>query len=153
MMATLRTMTAADLSTVHAIEQASHPTPWPMKGLQESLHSHHAYVLEQGDELLGFAFVQRILDEAHLLDIAIAPSRRGQGLGRELLRRLMDEVLVDDISIWFLEVRVSNQAAIALYQSLGYNELSIRRNYYEGATGKEDALLMACSTGMGQAVR
>lgn len=146
---TLRIMTAADLPAVHAIEQVSHPTPWPMKGLQESLLSHHAYVLEQGDELLGFAFVQRILDEAHLLDIAIAPPRRGQGLGRELLRRLMDEVMVDGICIWFLEVRVSNLAAITLYQSLGYNELSIRRNYYEGPAGKEDALLMACSTGMG----
>ena len=144
----LRAMTRADLFAVHAIEQVSHPTPWPMKGLQESLDSHHAYVLEAEGRLLGFAFVQRILDEAHLLDIAIDPALRGQGHGRELLRRLMDEVLVEGISIWFLEVRVSNAPAIALYQSLGYNELSIRRNYYKDAGGSEDALLMACSTGM-----
>lgn len=142
-------MTAHDLNAVFAIEQVSHPTPWPMKGLRESLESHAAFVLEQGGELLGFAFVQRILDEAHLLDIAVAPARRGQGLGRELLRRLMDEVLAEGVNIWFLEVRVSNRSAIALYQSLGYNELSIRRNYYEGPDGREDALLMACSTGMG----
>lgn len=144
----LRAMTRADLFAVHAIEQVSHPTPWPMKGLQESLDSHHAYVLEAEGRLLGFAFVQRILDEAHLLDIAIDPALRGQGHGRELLRRLMDEVLVEGISIWFLEVRVSNAPAIALYQSLGYNELSIRRNYYKDAGGSEDALLMACSTRM-----
>jgi len=117
--------------------------------LQESLQNHVAYVLEQDGAVIGFAFVQRILDEAHLLDIAIAPSHRGKGLGRELLRQLMDEVLVSGVTIWFLEVRVSNVTAISLYQSLGYNELSLRRNYYDGPDGKEDALLMACSTGMG----
>lgn len=145
----IRRMTPDDLPTVFAIEQASHPSPWPMKGLQESLQNHAAFVLERDAVIAGFAFVQRILDEAHLLDIAIAPSQRGQGLGRELLRQLMDEVLAAGVTIWFLEVRVSNQTAIALYQSLGYNELSLRRNYYDGPDGKEDALLMACSTGMG----
>jgi len=146
---TLRIMTPDDLAQVFAIEQVSHPSPWPMKGLQESLQNHVAYVLEQDGAVIGFAFVQRILDEAHLLDIAIAPSHRGKGLGRELLRQLMDEVLVSGVTIWFLEVRVSNVTAISLYQSLGYNELSLRRNYYDGPDGKEDALLMACSTGMG----
>lgn len=146
---TLRIMTPDDLAQVFAIEQVSHPSPWPMKGLQESLQNHVAYVLEQDGAVIGFAFVQRILDEAHLLDIALAPSHRGKGLGRELLRQLMDEVLVSGVTIWFLEVRVSNVTAISLYQSLGYNELSLRRNYYDGPDGKEDALLMACSTGMG----
>jgi len=146
---TLRIMTSDDLAQVFAIEQESHPSPWPMKGLQESLQNHVAYVLEQDGAVIGFAFVQRILDEAHLLDIALAPSHRGKGLGRELLRQLMDEVLVSGVTIWFLEVRVSNVTAISLYQSLGYNELSLRRNYYDGPEGKEDALLMACSTGMG----
>jgi len=146
---TLRIMTPDDLAQVFAIEQVSHPSPWPMKGLQESLQNHVAYVLEQDGAVIGFAFVQRILDEAHLLDIALAPSHRGKGLGRELLRQLMDEVLVSGVTIWFLEVRVSNVTAISLYQSLGYNELSLRRNYYDGPEGKEDALLMACSTGMG----
>jgi len=149
MSVTLRAMTRADLPAVQAIEQVSHPSPWPMKGLQESLESHCAYVLEESGRLLGFAFVQRILDEAHLLDIAIDPALRGRGHGRELLRRLMDEELAEGVSIWFLEVRVSNAAAISLYQSLGYNELSVRRNYYQDAGGSEDALLMACSTGMG----
>lgn len=149
MSAVLRAMTRADLFAVHAIEQVSHPTPWPMKGLQESLDNHRAFVLEADGRVLGFAFVQRILDEAHLLDISIDPAVRGKGHGRELLRRLMDDVLVEGISIWFLEVRVSNHSAIALYRSLGYNELSIRRNYYKDAGGSEDALLMACSTGMG----
>ncbi|MES3040894.1 MAG: ribosomal protein S18-alanine N-acetyltransferase [Pseudomonadota bacterium] len=146
---TIRAMTTDDLPVVFTIEQVSHPSPWPMKGLQESLQNHAAFVLEQGETVVGFAFVQRILDEAHLLDIAITPSQRGQGLGRELLRQLMDEVLAVGVTIWFLEVRVSNLAAIGLYQSLGYNELSLRRNYYDGPDGKEDALLMACSMGMG----
>ncbi|MEL0027949.1 MAG: hypothetical protein VW625_04685, partial [Perlucidibaca sp.] len=61
----LRAMTRADLFAVHAIEQVSHPTPWPMKGLQESLDSHQAFVLEDEGRVAAFAFVQRILDEAH----------------------------------------------------------------------------------------
>lgn len=149
MVSEVRAMCADDLPAVFAIEQVSHPTPWPMRGLQESLDQHRAFVLVQDHVVLGFAFVQRILDEAHLLDIAIAPAQRGQGHGRELLRRLMDEVLAVGINIWFLEVRVSNTQAITLYQSMGYNELSLRRGYYEGPDGREDALLMACSTGMG----
>lgn len=149
MVSEVRVMCADDLPAVFAIEQVSHPTPWPMRGLQESLDQHRAFVLVQDHVVLGFAFVQRILDEAHLLDIAIAPTQRGKGHGRELLRRLMDEVLAEGINIWFLEVRVSNTQAITLYQSMGYNELSLRRGYYEGPDGREDALLMACSTGMG----
>lgn len=145
----VRAMNAEDLAAVHAIEQVSHPLPWPLRGLQESLDQHHGFVLLEADEVLGFAFVQRILDEAHLLDIAIAPTARGNGHGRELLRRLMDEVMATGVNIWFLEVRVSNTTAITLYQSMGYNELSLRRGYYEGPDGREDALLMACTTGMG----
>ena len=69
----IRAMTADDLPAVFAIEQVSHPSPWPMKGLQESLQNHAGFVLELGGVVAGFAFVQRILDEAHLLDIAISP--------------------------------------------------------------------------------
>lgn len=139
-----RTMTAADLPAVFAIEQVSHPSPWPMRGLEESLAAHTGVVLlDANEQLLGFAFVQKIVDEAHLLDIAIAPSWRGKGHGRLFMLHLMEQVMHTDISLWFLEVRASNTAAIALYTSLGFNEMGLRRNYYRDAQGSEDAVLMA----------
>lgn len=139
-----RDMNASDLAAVFAIEQVSHPSPWPMRGLEESLAAHKGIVLcDENEQLLGYAFVQKIVDEAHLLDIAIAPSERGKGYGRLLMLHLMESVMTSGISLWFLEVRASNAGAIALYTSLGFNEMGLRRNYYRDAQGSEDAVLMA----------
>ena len=144
MTAYFRDMNAADLAAVLAIEQVSHPSPWPMRGLEESLLAHKGIVLcDANERLLGYAFVQKIVDEAHLLDIAIAPSERGKGYGRLLMLHLMESVMTPGISLWFLEVRASNIAAIALYTALGFNEMGLRRNYYRDAQGSEDAVLMA----------
>ncbi len=141
----IRKMTLSDLPQVLALEQVSHPLPWSEASLRRSFDDHYGVVLIQSQRIAGFAFVQRILDEAHLLDIVIDPALRGQGLGRFLLDELMHKIFCEGINIWFLEVRVSNTSAIALYQSLGYNELGIRRNYYDGPNGREDALMMACT--------
>lgn len=139
-----RAMTAADLPAVFAIEQVSHRSPWPMRGLEESLAAHQGIVLlDANAQILGFAFVQKIVDEAHVLDIAIAPSARAKGYGRQLMLYLMEQVMTTGISLWFLEVRASNTHAIALYTSLGFNEMGVRRNYYRDAQGSEDAVLMA----------
>lgn len=139
----IRAMTEADLGRVYALEKVSHPVPWSQASLQRSFADHHGFVLLKNQQLLGFAFVQKIVDEAHLLDIVIDPAQRGHGLGRHLLQELIARVFCDGINIWFLEVRASNAAAIAMYQSLDFNELGIRRNYYDTATGREDALMMA----------
>lgn len=144
----IRPLQAEDLPWVLAWEQVSHPLPWSESSLRRSLQDHAGFVLEVEGRPAAFAFVQRILDEAHLLDLVSDPGRRGQGLGRRLLSGLIDEVLVAGVSIWFLEVRISNTAAIALYRALGFNEMGLRRNYYDGPDGREDALLMALSTGM-----
>jgi ribosomal-protein-alanine N-acetyltransferase len=136
-------MTEADLGRVYALEKISHPVPWSQASLQRSFTDHHGFVLLKQEQLVGFAFVQKIVDEAHLLDIVIDPAQRGHGLGRYLLRELIERVFCEGINIWFLEVRASNAAAIAVYQALEFNELGIRRNYYDTATGREDALMMA----------
>lgn len=139
-----RDMTAVDLPAVFVIEQVSHPSPWPMRGLEESLLAHRGIVLcDANEDVLGYAFVQKIVDEAHLLGLAIAPSARGKGYGRLLMLHLMESVMRPGISLWFLEVRASNANAIALYTSLGFNEMGLRRNYYRDAQGSEDAVLMA----------
>ncbi|MDP1539128.1 MAG: ribosomal protein S18-alanine N-acetyltransferase [Moraxellaceae bacterium] len=140
---TIRRMTEADLGRVYALEKVSHPVPWSQASLQRSFADHHSFVLIKQQQIVGFAFVQKILDEAHLLDIVIDPVQRGHGLGRYFLRELIEREFCDGINIWFLEVRASNEAAIALYQSLDFNELGVRRNYYDTPTGREDAVMMA----------
>ena len=88
-----------------------------------------------------------MLDEATLFNIAVAPEFQRKGLGRELLDALIVGLEEKGIVTLWLEVRDSNRAAIALYESLGFNEVSIRRNYYPTADGREDARIMALPLG------
>ena len=88
-----------------------------------------------------------VLDEATLFNIAVDPAFQRRGLGRELLTHLIRELETRDVFTLWLEVRASNVAAIALYESLGFNEATIRRNYYPTAEGREDAIIMALPIG------
>lgn len=99
-------------------------------------------------EMAAFAITQIVLDEATLFNIAVDPAFQRRGLGRELLERVIDEVEKRGVATLWLEVRASNAAAIALYESLGFNEATIRRNYYPTADGREDAIIMALPLSM-----
>jgi len=92
--------------------------------------------------VVGYAVMMSVLDEAHLLNISIAGERQGQGLGRALLNHLIDTARRYGATMMFLEVRPSNKNAIALYESIGFNEFSIRKGYYPAHNGREDAILM-----------
>jgi ribosomal-protein-alanine N-acetyltransferase len=93
--------------------------------------------------MAAFAITQVVLDEATLFNIAVDPAWQRQGLGRQLLEHLIGELEKRDVLTLWLEVRASNQPAIALYESLGFNEATIRRNYYPTTHGREDAIIMA----------
>jgi len=95
-------------------------------------------------EVQGFYFVQHVADEMTLLDIVVDPTQQGLGLGRVLLNCLIEQAGDKSVSSIFLEVRVSNFSAIALYLSCGFTEVGQRRDYYPNvAGGREDALIMA----------
>ena len=93
--------------------------------------------------MAAFAITQVVLDEATLFNIAVDPDFQRRGLGKALLEHLIDELEKRGVLTLWLEVRASNVAAIALYESLGFNEATIRRNYYPTADGREDAIIMA----------
>lgn len=95
--------------------------------------------------MAGFAITQWVLDEATLFNIAVDPAYQRRGLGKKLLNHLIEQLQQRDIFTLWLEVRASNQAAIALYEQTGFNEVSVRRNYYPAHHGREDALIMALS--------
>ncbi|MDR3433515.1 MAG: ribosomal protein S18-alanine N-acetyltransferase [Rouxiella aceris] len=141
-------LTSADLTRAFEIEQASHAFPWSEKTLASNQGERYLNLkLEQQGIIVGFAIVQIVLDEATLFNIAIDPAYQRQGLGRLLLSEIITQIETRNVFTLWLEVRASNRGAIALYESLGFNEVSIRRNYYPAPSGREDAIIMALPLG------
>ncbi len=138
-----RMMVPGDIDAVFSIEQQVHTHPWTRGMLLDSLSGgHHGYVLEQTGQLLGYAILMPVLDEVHLLDIAIAKDAQQQGFGLIFLNKI-NEMEIDRGAVkMLLEVRRSNLAAQALYRKNGYHEIGVRRGYYPAAAGREDAIVM-----------
>lgn len=136
-------MQRADLDSVMAIEPTIYPYPWSRGNFSDSLNAGYScWVLEEGRQIIGYAVLMLVLDEAHLLNISIAASHQRQGLGRALLQHMLHTARGHGALNIFLEVRPSNQAALRLYEDTGFNEMAIRRNYYPARDGREDAILM-----------
>lgn len=143
-MKTISSLTTNDLSAAYAIEQRSHAFPWSEKTFASNEGERYLnFRLDVDGKMAAFAVTQVVLDEATLFNIAVAPDFQRQGLGRQLLEHLISELEARDVFTLWLEVRASNHAAIALYESLGFNEATIRRNYYPTKEGREDAIIMA----------
>lgn len=127
--------------------------PTPFRGVKKTFASNQGerylnFQLTQNGKMAAFAITQVVLDEATLFNIAVDPDYQRQGLGRVLLEHLIDELEKRGVATLWLEVRASNAAAIALYESLGFNEATIRRNYYPTTDGREDAIIMALPISM-----
>ncbi len=139
----LRPMTASDLDAIMAIERVNFPFPWTEGNFKDSMNSGYmCLVMEQGKQLMGYAILMMVLDEAHLLNISVAQSHQGQGWGRYLLVQMMEMGREKGGLNMFLEVRPSNHSALGLYESMGFNEMGIRPGYYPAYNGREDAVLM-----------
>ena len=140
----LRAMCAEDVDAVVAIERQVQLHPWNRQQFLDSLSSaSHCTVLTQsGQQIIGFCILQTVLDEANLLLMAIDPQQQGQGYGNLLLAQSLER-LGERCVMVFLEVRVSNQAAIGLYEKLGFHQVGTRLGYYPAPNGREDAQVMA----------
>lgn len=144
----LRPMQIGDLDAIMQIELIIYSHPWTRGNFSDSLNSgYNAWVLEdkiQADkiEIIGYALMMLVMDEAHLLNLSIAKHRQKQGLGRYLLEHMITIAKRHKSANMFLEVRTSNISAIALYENIGFCEMAIRRGYYPSHNGREDAVLM-----------
>ena len=143
----IRRGTPDDVHTFAHIGQSAAINPWTLSQIVgSSLQEHeHSLVLEQtttGD-LLGFAIYQQVLDEATLLNIALRPACQRRGLGCMLLHAVLQALEDAALRRCLLEVRESNELAIALYHKLGFVDDGRRSDYYPTANGREDALLMS----------
>ena len=142
--ATLRPMREDDLEAVIAIETRAYPFPWTRGIFRDCLlAAYPAWVLHEHGLVVGYGVVSLAADEAHILNVCIAPERQGRGHGRRLLRALVDFARDSGAARVFLEVRPSNPHAIALYHDEGFNEIGRRPRYYPSHDGREDALVMA----------
>jgi ribosomal-protein-alanine N-acetyltransferase len=141
----VRKMHTQDIADVLCIEQSANQFPWDKKSFEDSLKTgHEAWVFQQhADEIVGFVIVQRVLDEAHLLNICVKPVAQGQGLGKIIVQHVIDYANSISAVIILLEVRRSNERAQQLYLQAGFNEMSVRKGYYPAKEGREDAILMA----------
>jgi ribosomal-protein-alanine N-acetyltransferase len=139
----LRPMSVSDLDAIMAIERINFPFPWTEGNFKDSMNSGYiCLAMEPGKQLMGYAVLMMVLDEAHLLNISIAKSHQGQGWGRYLLVQMMEIGRENGGRNMFLEVRPSNHSALGLYESMGFNEMGIRPGYYPAHNGREDAVLM-----------
>ena len=139
----LRDMTEADLNGVLRIEREVHAHPWTLGNFSDALRSKYlCKVYEKDGIMLGYAVLMLAVDEAELLDIAIAAQHQRRGWGRNLLEEMMVLARSHDMRRMVLEVRASNAAAIGLYRRAGFADIGLRRDYYPAEHGREDAILM-----------
>ncbi len=139
---TVAPMSEDELDEVLAIENASFPSPWSRALFIAELNSPNSFpfvALDSGARVVGFICPMLVIDEGHILDVAVAPAFRGKGIGRLLVEMVIEECRVLGAEFVSLEVRVSNLAAISLYRRLGFIVTGRRKGYYENG---EDALLM-----------
>lgn len=141
-----RPMTEADFSVIIPAEAASHEFPWTAGNFSDCLQAGYFGCVAQNDQaLVAYAMMMPGVDEAHLLNITVLPGFRRSGIGSALLNHLIRHAREQHLDKMLLEVRPSNLHGRRLYDSHGFHLIGQRRGYYPAASGREDALVMACN--------
>jgi len=138
-----RAMTVGDVADVAAVERASYPYPWSDGIFRDCLRvGYTCRVAELRGEIVAYGVLAVGAGEAHILNLCVLEDLRGRGLGRQMLKLLLEHAADAEARDVFLEVRPSNALAISLYQSVGFIPVGRRRAYYQGDGGREDALVL-----------
>ncbi|SHI55667.1 ribosomal protein S18-alanine N-acetyltransferase [Propionispora hippei] len=141
----IRRMGLLDIDAVLLVEQASFLTPWSRAAFESEICNNeltHYLVVCVEKQVVGYAGMWVIVDEAHVTNIAILPEYRGRGIGEKLLIALKEAADSRGAARMTLEVRPSNNAAKRLYEKLGFSRAGVRKHYYTDT--KEDAIIMWC---------
>jgi len=138
----IRALELGDLGDIEVIEQQAYPTPWSRSMFASELAKPTSICLGafEGDELVGYVINSRYVDAWHIMNVAVAPDRQRRGIATALLDRLFELTKDDQRRGFTLEVRVSNEGAIHLYEQLGFDARGIRRGYY--TDNREEDLIM-----------
>lgn len=138
----IREMLKQDLEQVAALEEKIFSVPWSKSGFEQSLKQENTFYLVGivAGEVVAYGGILQILDEGDVTNIAVTKQCRGRGFGRKMMEALIERGKYRNIVAFTLEVRASNQAAISLYEKLGFRNEGIRKNFYEKPV--EDAIIM-----------
>jgi ribosomal-protein-alanine N-acetyltransferase len=138
----IRPLELGDLGDIEAIEKRAYRTPWSRSMFASELAKPTSICLGafESDRLVGYTINSRYVDAWHVMNVAVDPDFHRRGIATALLNRLFDLTAADERRGYTLEVRVSNDAAIELYERLGFESRGVRRGYY--TDNREDALIM-----------
>lgn len=140
----MRRMLRLDLPEVHAIESEAYEFGWTRGIFHDCMTAgHECWLLERGGEIVAYAVLAAWAEEAHLLNICVAPAWQGTGCAQRLLRRMLEVARWHDAARVLLEVRPSNAPALHIYRRFGFRVIGTRPRYYPARQGREDALVMA----------
>ena len=131
------------LDDVMEIEIHANPTPWSKQTFKKILEQRSlSFIVIENSQIVGFCIASKILDECHLQNISVIEAMRRKGVGNFMLDILKKRMSLFGIASILLEVRKSNKVAQDFYRENGFNELSIRKDYYQTKNGREDAIIM-----------
>lgn len=139
-----RALALEDVRALAKGESLVEETPWTRQDFEDVLTQGWWAVVGEvpSGEIVSWAVMRVVLDEAELLTIGVMPSAQRQGIGEATLRELMSRLVDEKIARCFLEVRESNLRAQRLYAKIGFQVVGRRRDYYRHGEGREDAILM-----------
>ena len=138
-----RRMVEDDLDAVIAIEREIYPHPWTRANFSDSLAAgYHCWIVECGRAIAGYTVVLIAAAEAHVLNLSVAASWQGRGLGRDLVNFAARLARGHAARRILLEVRPSNAAARQLYVAAGFSEIAVRHGYYPAGSSREDAIVL-----------
>lgn len=138
----IRRMEAKDISQVAIIENATFSSPWSADSfLNETINENNIYlVVEDNDEIVGYCGVWGVVGEGQITNVAVRKENRNQGIGKQMLMKLIDLGKEKGLESFTLEVRESNKSALHLYESIGFYSVGIRKDFYTHPT--ENAVIM-----------
>lgn len=140
----IRVMAHDDIGLVSDIEQRSYEFPWSHGVFRDCLLAgYNCVVVERIDRVVGYAILSVAAGEAHILNLCVDPMYRELGYGERLLDEVLEVARREEVSEVFLEVRPSNEKAIALYRKKGFRNIANRPAYYQAREGREDAAVFS----------
>ena len=141
-----RLMHLQDVKSVFHIDEDIYPFPWTEGIFEDCIKTGHLCIVNEIDsEIIAYGIVGMIVDESHILNLSVSRAYQGKGYGRELLLYMLELMKRAKAVRALLEVRESNQVAISLYNSLGFEKIGRRKGYYPAENGREDAIVLAKS--------
>jgi ribosomal-protein-alanine N-acetyltransferase len=140
----IRELKRLDIDQLIEIEKQVYNFPWNERTFLDCMKiGYSCWVLERLDEILAYGIVSIAAGEAHVMNVCVNPKHQRKGLGTKMMNQLVDVALEERTKMIMLEVRPSNENAIALYHGMGFSEIGRRKDYYPGEDGREDALMLA----------